>query len=495
MDNYFQLPNIQRNSHYPLGDVPISVPTCNAWASIVLGSSPTYNGVGISSVTRIGTGKYGVSFDVLSRNQYASGSYSVLFTPDLQEDYVNGSYAVVSKKCSGATVSGVSSGFEFSYFKFDSSGVPALSDISRKIYFSVFSFSTDSVLGSKGLTAQYSIVPGSSGFGVSFSSSSGPFNTEAKGGITGNTLYVSSIIHQGQTIAVGNTLYGSFTSRCSGTIIGSTLNVQTYNFGHIQVGATVFGVGVCLGTVITSLGTGTGKTGTYGVNIGQSLQNNNNLFVIVKGVTGNISSLVSGTTGGVGQYILSGPGQTVTSNKSIIGFISANPIVYYSGLSYSSSLPNYQTKRTAVAYGTIVIPPRYGHGEQKFSCYLENYYNISGVSGTSGSVFDLYFGNDRGLCAMNNTDYCVIAHTEKENITEGTETASTNINKNEFCLVQVRSGLNSQYKTVNNFRIETLRQSPTTPLLGLCGGYFSNNSKKEKIHFMVFGGSNSYDTN
>lgn len=51
----------------------------------------------------------------------------------------------------------------------------------------------------------------------------------------------------------------------TGSIAGATMTVTSVDFGVIDVGATVFGVGVADGTTITALGTGTGGAGTYTV--------------------------------------------------------------------------------------------------------------------------------------------------------------------------------------------------------------------------------------
>ena len=61
---------------------------------------------------------------------------------------------------------------------------------------------------------------------------------------------------------------GSFTASISGT----TLTVTTVSAGQgtLDVGQLITGQGVALGTVITALGTGTGGTGTYTVNISQT---------------------------------------------------------------------------------------------------------------------------------------------------------------------------------------------------------------------------------
>lgn len=49
----------------------------------------------------------------------------------------------------------------------------------------------------------------------------------------------------------------------TGSIAGNTLTISAVQFGAINVGSPVFGVGIPLGTMVTALGTGTGGVGTY----------------------------------------------------------------------------------------------------------------------------------------------------------------------------------------------------------------------------------------
>ena len=57
----------------------------------------------------------------------------------------------------------------------------------------------------------------------------------------------------------------------SGTISGTTLTVTTLTSGTVEVGHMVNGTGVVSGTYITAVGSGTGGTGTYAINISQSI--------------------------------------------------------------------------------------------------------------------------------------------------------------------------------------------------------------------------------
>jgi hypothetical protein len=55
----------------------------------------------------------------------------------------------------------------------------------------------------------------------------------------------------------------------TGSISSTTLTVTAVESGILEVGSVVSGTGIATGTVITALGTGTGRTGTYTVNISQ----------------------------------------------------------------------------------------------------------------------------------------------------------------------------------------------------------------------------------
>ena len=55
----------------------------------------------------------------------------------------------------------------------------------------------------------------------------------------------------------------------TGSVSGTTLTVSALSAGILQVGSVIEGTGVATGTVITALGTGTGGTGTYTLNISQ----------------------------------------------------------------------------------------------------------------------------------------------------------------------------------------------------------------------------------
>lgn len=147
-----------------------------------------------------------------------------------------------------------------------------------------------------------------------------------------------------------------------------------------------------------------------------------------------------------------------------------------SGATYSSAIPSLYSKRTAVAYGTIVVPPNKGSGGQ-ICAYVENEYNVKGVSAGGNSLFDVEF-----VQPLKNANYCVILQGEYES---NAASVSPTANTQEFSILGVRAGTSNRFKTANGFRVESLRFNGTswTPQ-----SYFSDNALTERIHFMVFGG-------
>ena len=110
----------------------------------------------------------------------------------------------------------------------------------------------------------------------------------------------------------------------TGDISGTTLTVSSVSTGALAVGQQVFGVGVSNETVITALGTGSGGTGTYTVNISQTVLSQSLSSVTVGAVvTGSISgttltvSAVSSGTLYLGQTI---QGTGIAANTMIVSF-------------------------------------------------------------------------------------------------------------------------------------------------------------------------------
>ena len=145
--------------------------------------------------------------------------------------------------------------------------------------------------------------------------------------------------------AAGGTVPGaSFTASAgavvTGSIAGTVLTVSAVAAGVLHIGQTLSGAGVTPGTTITSLGTGTGGTGTYNVSVSQTVASGTitatgslDVTAVASGTlypgepvsgTGvpageSIASQMSGTPGGVGVYTLSTPTQFASTTVTSLG--------------------------------------------------------------------------------------------------------------------------------------------------------------------------------
>jgi len=84
----------------------------------------------------------------------------------------------------------------------------------------------------------------------------------------------------------------------TGAVSGTTLTVSALPTGILQVGSVIEGTGVATGTKITALGTGTGGTGTYTLNISQlvvqtSMTANSVIYNHEQGVDDNTNAMTS----------------------------------------------------------------------------------------------------------------------------------------------------------------------------------------------------------
>jgi len=101
----------------------------------------------------------------------------------------------------------------------------------------------------------------------------------------------------------------------TGSISSTTMTVTAVTSGALAVGQPITGTGVAGGTVITALGTGTGGTGTYTVNYGQTVGSGTTLTSPVPTMT--ITAVTSGTVA-VGQ-IVTGAGVSVGTAVTALG--------------------------------------------------------------------------------------------------------------------------------------------------------------------------------
>jgi hypothetical protein len=148
------------------------------------------------------------------------------------------------------------------------------------------------------------------------------------------------------------------------------------------------------------------------------------------------------------------------------------------GRTYGSAMMNTNSNRRASAYGTVVIPPITSNASP-VACYLEDSFNIKGVSCGSNAVFDVAF-----LSPMSSKEYSVILSYETEEL----EDANAYANLQEYSMLLVRRGASDQHKTVNGFRFEVLKQNPTNNGWTL-QSFVYQSGKTQRVHFMVFGGA------
>lgn len=149
------------------------------------------------------------------------------------------------------------------------------------------------------------------------------------------------------------------------------------------------------------------------------------------------------------------------------------------GSTYSSHHISAISKRSAIAYGSIVMPPKRSNSSP-FSVYVEMSSNIQRVEAVDGGPeYDVYFTKP-----MNNTSYAVIMCAEAEPFESGPGLPYVQ----EYSLPIVVRGTSDQHKTVSKFRIRHIKQSDTNNSWE-SGNFVSMQSgKTERIHFMVFGG-------
>jgi hypothetical protein len=88
--------------------------------------------------------------------------------------------------------------------------------------------------------------------------------------LTSPTITSASISSMASSVITSGTSVSTATCSFTGVISGTTLTASVVT-GTIAVGQVITGTGVTAGTVITSLGSGTGGAGTYTVSVSQTV--------------------------------------------------------------------------------------------------------------------------------------------------------------------------------------------------------------------------------
>lgn len=147
------------------------------------------------------------------------------------------------------------------------------------------------------------------------------------------------------------------------------------------------------------------------------------------------------------------------------------------GATYTSALTNLLSKRTATAYGTIVIPPN-NSNSSPVSAYIENGFNVKGVSAGANSEFDVSF-----VKTMTNSNYCVILCGEYEPLSSGVIGNDwTELKEYSMLMVDRRK------KDTSGFRAVSLKQNSSDNSWTRQSIVYQS-GLTERIHFMVFGGA------
>jgi len=104
----------------------------------------------------------------------------------------------------------------------------------------------------------------------------------------------------------------------TGSISGTVLTITAVTSGVLAVGSTLTGTGVTAGTTISSLGTGTGLTGTYNVSASQTVSS-----TTINGTTGAVSMTMNAN----GSVTFGVPLIAVTSTTTTV----SSPLAWNSG--------------------------------------------------------------------------------------------------------------------------------------------------------------------
>jgi len=104
-------------------------------------------------------------------------------------------------------------------------------------------------------------------------------------------------VRQGRTAIVNRS---QFTAQIAGTV----LTISAVASGQVLIGDSISGPGVTPGTTISSLGTGTGGTGTYNISVPSTVSTDTTMY-------GGVSSLVAGKSYGGGGAVYANAGKRI----------------------------------------------------------------------------------------------------------------------------------------------------------------------------------------
>src|ERR1043166_2386324 len=233
--------------------------------------------------------------------------------------------------------------------------------------------------------------PGCAANGLTINLATGGSNTQgARQAFTANTILNGPIQYASQNnfmvaAALGsqaNPGSGAGGASFTGSISGTVMTVTSVAGGSLAVGQTLYGAGISANTTITSLGTGTGGTGTYTLNNSQTV-GSESIISIGGGAafTGSISGTVltvSSVAGGnlaIGQTLY---GAGISANTTIVSLGPGTAATGTYTVSNSQTVGSETMTSVGAGRGSIVaITP---------ACTV---IAGAGVMGCNGSEFDI----------------------------------------------------------------------------------------------------------
>ena len=498
------------------------VPTCDAWANIKAGTvgnaTTIMDSSGVSSVARLSTGLHGITFS--NPDRFGGGGYVTVYTPEVSS--FNAPCLLSSQRdmgAAGATAAGKTAGVQISTWGFPGPVGAAGNTATQQdftfgnlyINFASFALARERDLRSP---AVLNVLKWSESFSNSpWTPSSIPpvvlstDGTKAPDGSTasvmneGTVVNVQKIIQQytgNYPVSVVNkpftgSVYVKAGTRFRGRIIvydnsntffGVVFNLQTKALSSSNNNA------ILSSSSITDVGGGWFRIVVSGYFTSPSNQNQTGVYInIARDTDGNVvydgegkffylwgAQLEEGSV--ATPYIKTEATAPVTGNqdarKSLVPGASGFGVT---GATYTSALTNLLSKRTATAYGTIVIPPNKSVIAPVIA-YIENGFNVKGVSAGANSEFDISF-----VKSMTNANYCVILCGEYEPLSSGVIGNDwTELREYSMLMVDRRK------KDTSGFRAVSLKQNSTDNSWNRSSVVYQN-GQTERIHFMVFGGA------
>jgi hypothetical protein len=505
------------NSASNIFSSPISVPACDSWGYIRAegsGSVSLIDGSGISSVARKSAGLYGVSFS--SPASFGGGAYVVLMTPET-EGYQTVITAtdgwLTSVANGGATATGRTHGVEIGTWDISSpqqtspGGYTAsLKDIpGLRVNFAAFALKTN--------TDTYSEQV------VNYLKSSEDFlgsdwgKTPAQGSQTTNIVQLSEQYRVQERTP--NELSKIFVMTGDAAGSGTNYISQAADVGNRTMTFSAFakaGTGVTLWLYIG--GNGNNFSGRYNLenrtattagsvtspgfataaisDVGDgwkrcSLTFNTPLSPTMLILPGHANGMNGNTVIVSGAQLEEGSVATEyikTTDTQVLGdqdirkrLVPGASGFGVTGATYNSHLPNLLSKRSAVAYGTIVACPAASNATNPIVS-LEGSYNIKTVTAQSNAEYIVEFLNP-----LKDSNYCVIVCGEQEPINSNPDWSEVG----EYPLFHVLRGTNSSRKSANQFSIVKLHQNSADNSWGRRSERYQRGFR-DRIHFMVFGG-------